>query len=791
MGWLRWRPPVTWWLYVVDGSPPIDISDDVLEWTVNFGCHYEEESGRFRLVTARGYVIMDNKRGHYDAASPNTRLTPIATATPRPIECRLGDEVLWQGYAVVRSQRGLTPGRTVQWQLRGRLWQALRRVVQWRQTDNSSQRSLVTVIGSDLLAHAVGSDDAELSPASTTSNVWYLKYAAFTDTLAADWNLLGWVGASIPFEDRAGRLGLSAVSRLADGRQHTVPATQRALIESEIESMGTMSNWSLVASGRNLVEDTATIVRFSSGPLEHDTTSLILRTFVYPPGIVAVDWDRFVVDSPNTVLDPARQFIGPAPDGSLADYMLVAVTTGTVGGERSFDAVGTAWVLDPAGPYDERLAWYQNSLPETRTALQTPPPWANWAQLVGRLPGDVVQSSIAPYETMVQLLNEAKLRCKLAFPLWAPTEAGRMTSNASGRSGQLVPGSVSRYRLTATSTIDLLTLNVTLRGAQGADPQAVIEGMTTSGGSGISDGSAYVLPIPDPDTRIQIPLPPAVDTLGPPAPTLTAAGPDGADVLVGWPLEYSPVDIARVFAARGPGVEVVVVASDVVGNSYRDVNPGSAAWDYRLRSAGVWGPWATITVASGPVASGDFDTLAAAGNTAAFGMWSDGTTMWVCDNIDRKLYAYDLETKVRVSGNDFNTLDSAGNDAPVGIWSDGTIMWVTDNSDNKIYAYSLATKSRVAGEDFNTLAGAGNTTPFDIWSDGTIMWVLDFSTSKIYAYSLATKARVAGEDFNTLAGAGNTAAFGMWSDGTTMWASDNSDSKLYAYSLATKSTRGR
>ena len=41
----------------------------------------------------------------------------------------------------------------------------------------------------------------------------------------------------------------------------------------------------------------------------------------------------------------------------------------------------------------------------------------------------------------------------------------------------------------------------------------------------------------------------------------------------------------------------------------------------------------------------DFDTLSAAGNNNITGMWSDGTTMWVVDARDDKLYAYDLDTK--------------------------------------------------------------------------------------------------------------------------------------------------
>ena len=40
---------------------------------------------------------------------------------------------------------------------------------------------------------------------------------------------------------------------------------------------------------------------------------------------------------------------------------------------------------------------------------------------------------------------------------------------------------------------------------------------------------------------------------------------------------------------------------------------------------------------------------------------------------------------------------------PGGLWSDGTTMWVADWGDAKIYAYSMATKARESAKDFDTL----------------------------------------------------------------------------------------
>ena len=179
-----------------------------------------------------------------------------------------------------------------------------------------------------------------------------------------------------------------------------------------------------------------------------------------------------------------------------------------------------------------------------------------------------------------------------------------------------------------------------------------------------------------------------------------------------------------------------------------------------------------------------FTTLVAAGNGAPRGIWSNGTTMWVVDSSDDKLYAYNMATKARDSSKDFNTLSAAGNNNPYGLWSNGTTMWVVDISDKRIYAYAMSTKARDSSKDFTALQSAGNTSPRGIWSNGTTMWVADWN-KKIYAYSMSSKARDTSKEFTSL-DAQNTKPRGIWSNGTTMWVVDFGKNKLYAYNLSTK-----
>lgn len=185
----------------------------------------------------------------------------------------------------------------------------------------------------------------------------------------------------------------------------------------------------------------------------------------------------------------------------------------------------------------------------------------------------------------------------------------------------------------------------------------------------------------------------------------------------------------------------------------------------------------------------DFNALNAAGNSQPRGLWSDGTTMWVADASDARLYAYKTADKTRDPAKDFNTLSAAGNTSPMGIWSDGTTMWVADWQGDKLYAYNMSDKSRNPSQDFNTLSAAGNTNPTGIWSDGTTMWVAD-TADRIYAYNMSDKSRNPSQDFDTYNTIGNRYIQGIWSDGTTMWAADfagtNGISKIYAFNLLSK-----
>ncbi len=206
-----------------------------------------------------------------------------------------------------------------------------------------------------------------------------------------------------------------------------------------------------------------------------------------------------------------------------------------------------------------------------------------------------------------------------------------------------------------------------------------------------------------------------------------------------------------------------------------------------------------ISAAYGWKAEDDFNGLRGAGNSHPTGIWSDGTTMWVVDERDHKIYAYDLATKARVPSKDIPGINEDNhNDSPGGLWSDGETIWVSDYFWGRgIFAYDLSTGSRQRSNDKGYSTWTGH--PSGLWSDGETMWAADDTADEVKAFKLSSSGRGlifstdrnhpghdTSDDFTTLKAAGNHDPSGIWSDGVTMWVADAWDDKIYAYRMSDK-----
>ncbi len=101
-------------------------------------------------------------------------------------------------------------------------------------------------------------------------------------------------------------------------------------------------------------------------------------------------------------------------------------------------------------------------------------------------------------------------------------------------------------------------------------------------------------------------------------------------------------------------------------------------------------------------------------NQKPIGIWSDETIMWVADMVGDKIYAYNMwklndQQMVILDGSripkeDFDNkidrhLKDAENTNPSGLWSNGTTMWVSDYVNKKLYAYNLPRSTSTSFSD--------------------------------------------------------------------------------------------
>ena len=80
-------------------------------------------------------------------------------------------------------------------------------------------------------------------------------------------------------------------------------------------------------------------------------------------------------------------------------------------------------------------------------------------------------------------------------------------------------------------------------------------------------------------------------------------------------------------------------------------------------------------------------------NKSPRGIWSDGVTIWVSDDGAKRLFAYrpSREALLRIEDEEFTfrSLLKAGNGDARGIWSDGNAIWVADELDDRLYSYNI------------------------------------------------------------------------------------------------------
>ena len=253
--------------------------------------------------------------------------------------------------------------------------------------------------------------------------------------------------------------------------------------------------------------------------------------------------------------------------------------------------------------------------------------------------------------------------------------------------------------------------------------------------------------------------------------------------------------VTQATITANPAYEDATVAIDgttvTAGSAHAvDLSAGLNTFEVVVTSADNDQATYTVYIGRGTTGQGgwkagdDLDTLRAAGNTEPNGIWSNGTTIWIADVSNARLYAYSQAGGARDADKDIAVNGTII--APTGIWSDSATIWVIGPVEMTVFAHTLGSGARDSDSDISL--GSDLMLPVDMWSDGDTMWVLDSHGGKLYAYSLADNTRDSDKDID-LAGE-NAAPLGVWSNGTTIWVTDRDDRKIYAYNFSGERVTG-
>ena len=164
------------------------------------------------------------------------------------------------------------------------------------------------------------------------------------------------------------------------------------------------------------------------------------------------------------------------------------------------------------------------------------------------------------------------------------------------------------------------------------------------------------------------------------------------------------------------------------------------------------------------------------------GVWSDGDTLFVLTadrnwtNPRGKVFAYRLSDGGRKKSMDIRL--PASNAHPAGLTGRDGILYVGDVRDRKVYAYNIETRSRQSDHDINGIDTLRKEMT-DIWLDGETVWISYWLGDHIRAYDAASGERKPGLDVQLARE--NAGPTGIDSDGFNLWALDQVNDTIYGY----------
>ena len=166
------------------------------------------------------------------------------------------------------------------------------------------------------------------------------------------------------------------------------------------------------------------------------------------------------------------------------------------------------------------------------------------------------------------------------------------------------------------------------------------------------------------------------------------------------------------------------------------------------------------------------------------GVWSDGNTVYVLAILKSrstprgKIFAYSLSDGARRKSDDISL--HRNNSHPYGLTGHDGVMYVGDNGDDKVYAYDIESGDRQSSHEINGIDTLRRDMT-DIWLNGETIWISYWLSDFIRAYDVETGERQPHLDVQLARE--NAGPIGIDSDGFNLWALDLINDTIYGYVL--------
>ena len=180
------------------------------------------------------------------------------------------------------------------------------------------------------------------------------------------------------------------------------------------------------------------------------------------------------------------------------------------------------------------------------------------------------------------------------------------------------------------------------------------------------------------------------------------------------------------------------------------------------------------------------------------GIWSDGRTMYVVDQHEAKIFAYQLADDPRTLVDEYGKPDpdlnislNASDTRAEGLWGNDTHLFTVSDVDDEesVFPYRRSNGSIDwdAGPDEDDFFDAGIEDPAGLWGNDDYMFVLDIADDRVYSFQRSDKSH---DPFGAIPlQADNGDPEGLWSDGRVLYVVDSIEDEIYVYALPRADSR--